>query len=164
MPSVEWVEFDGDYMQMKAYNDFIDNRADGTSFAGFFDVDEFLCLKRDTCAQSFFARYADYYGFCVNWRLFGDNGLKSVDGDWSVLKRFTKCQEAMNKHIKTFLNISKCSKMLHFVNPHFVDASLKYDVIVDSTCSHYVHGPFNESASNDIAQLNHYNCKTIEEY
>ena len=162
--NVEWIAFDGEYMQMKAYNDFIDNRSSDVDYAGFFDVDEFLCLKKDYDAQSFFNRYNDYYGFCVNWRLFGDNNLKSVDNNWSVIKRFTRCQKTLDKHVKTFLNMKMCHKMFHFVNPHFVDASLQYDVIVDSTKTRYVHGPFNENASNDIVQLNHYNVKTFEEY
>lgn len=163
--NVEWIEFDGEYMQMKAYNDFIDNMSNGIDFAGFFDVDEFLCLKKDADAQQFFSRYSDYYAFCVNWRLFGDNGLKNViDDNWSVVERFTRCQDKMNKHIKTFLNINRCKNMFHFVNPHYVDASLQYDIVVDSTKDHFVHGPFNENASNEVAQLNHYNIKTFEEY
>ena len=41
--SVEWIDFDGDYMQLKAYNDFIDNRREGFDFASFNEVyDEYF--------------------------------------------------------------------------------------------------------------------------
>lgn len=65
-------------MQMKAYNDFIDNRRIGYDFAAFFDVDEFLCLKADQSLEAFLCRYRDVYGVGVNWRVFGDNGLSCV--------------------------------------------------------------------------------------
>ena len=152
-------------MQVNAYNDFIDNRSNGVSFAGFIDVDEFLCLKADSSLEQFLLRYIDCYGFCVNWKLFGDNGIPDVvDNDWSVIKRFTKCQCTMNKHVKTFLNIGRCGKAFHFVNPHCVDASLRFNCIVDPSKQVFVHGPWNEKSSNAIAQLNHYHCKTLGEY
>jgi hypothetical protein len=79
-------------MQMKAYNDFIDKHSSEYDFAAFFDVDEFLCLKKDKSLESFLSRYADIYGVGVNWRVFGDNGLTSVEsGSYSLLNRFTKC-------------------------------------------------------------------------
>ena len=77
-------------MQLKAYNDFIDKHYAEYDFAAFFDVDEFLCLKKDSSLDSFLSRYIDVYGVGVNWRVFGDNGLSCVeDGDYSVLSRFT---------------------------------------------------------------------------
>ena len=66
-------------MQMKAYNDFIDKHSSEYDFAAFFDVDEFLCVKKDKSLESFLSRYADIYGVGVNWRVFGDNDLTSVE-------------------------------------------------------------------------------------
>ena len=78
-------------MQLKAYNDFIDNRSIDYDFAAFWDVDEFLCLKEFESLEKFFANYADCYGVGVNWRVFGDNGLSGVEnGNYSLLRRFTK--------------------------------------------------------------------------
>lgn len=162
--NVHWIHFDGEYKQLEAYNDFIDNKSIGFDFAGFIDVDEFLCLKADSDVNGFFSRYSSYFGVAVNWRIFGDNSLAEPAGDYSVISRFTMCEASMNEHIKTFLNISRCRNSFHFVNPHFIDASLQFDVIIDAGKSHFVHGPFNKGSSGEIAQLNHYNVKTLAEY
>lgn len=161
---VHWIPFDGEFKQLEAYNDFIDNRSTGFNFAGFFDVDEFLCLKVDSDANSFLSRYSSYFGVTVNWRIFGDSSLTEPTSDYSVINRFTMCEAKMNEHIKTFLNIARCRNNFHFVNPHCVDVSLQFDAIVDTSKSRFVHGPFNRDASGEIAQLNHYNVKTLAEY
>lgn len=162
---VVWIEFDGEAMQMKAYNDFIDNRAVEFDFAAFFDVDEFLCLKEDKTLDRFLSRYLNVYGVGVNWRVFGDNGLSCVAGnDYSLLKRFTRCQNTLDRHIKTILNLNNAARMFHFVNPHFVDASMNYGVIVDVDKQKFIHGPWNYGCTTNIAQLNHYNSKTRQEF
>lgn len=162
---VEWIEFDGEAMQMKAYNDFIDNRRDGYDFAAFFDVDEFLCLKKHSNVEQLLVNYIDCYGIGVSWRIFGDNGLKTINnGEYSCIKRFTRCGNKLDKHIKTILNLNMSKGMFHFVNPHFVDASLQYDVILDLDMHHAIHGPWDNQAKTEIAQLNHYCCKTYDEF
>ena len=163
--NVQWIEFDGDYMQLKAYNDFIDNRRDDFSYAAFIDVDEFICLKKHRSISDFLQNYMDVYGIGLSWKMFGDNGLMDViDEDYNVVDRFTKCGAKFNKHIKTLLNIKLSKNMFHFVNPHFVDAALKYDIIVDASKKHFIKGPFDFQANTDVAQLNHYYCKTRAEF
>ena len=162
--SAVWIEFDGEYMQMKAYNDFIDKHFADYDFAAFFDVDEFLCLKQDKSLEQFLSRYNDVYGVGVNWRVFGDNGLITVEGDYSVLSRFTRCQDKLDRHIKTVLNLKMSRNMMHFVNPHFVDGSIKYNAIVDLDKRKFIHGPWNYDCTSNVAQLNHYNSKTFPEF
>ena len=164
-PNVEWIGFDGEAMQVKAYNDFIDKHFDEYGFAAFFDVDEFLCLKDNVSLDQFLDLYSDVYGVGVNWRVFGDNGLSCVnDGNYSLLDRFTKCQSKLDRHIKTILNLKMSKNMFHFINPHFVDASLKYDIIVDVHKNRFIHGPWNENEEDGVAQLNHYHAKTWQEF
>ncbi len=40
-------------MQLKAYNDFIDNKKNDFDFAAFIDVDEFICLKKHRSISDF---------------------------------------------------------------------------------------------------------------
>lgn len=54
--------------------------------------------------------------------------------------------------------------MLHFINPHFVDKSLQFNVVVDLDKTHFIHGPWNYNCTSTIAQLNHYNSKTWPEF
>jgi hypothetical protein len=162
---VKWIEFDGEAMQMKAYNDFIDNRRAGFDFAAFWDVDEFLCLKKFSSLDEFLSNYSDCYGVGVSWRVFGDNGLSCVyDGNYSLLNRFTRCQKTLDRHVKTILNMNMTGNMFHFVNPHFVDVSVKYNVIVDVDRTCFIHGPWNYGCKCESAQLNHYHSKTWPEF
>lgn len=162
---IELIEFDGEKMQMRAYNDFIDNQYSNYDFAAFIDVDEFICLKQHNNINSFFDGYLDFYGLGINWRCFGDNNLiEVIDNNYSLIDRFTKCEKNLDRHIKTILNLNKSKNMFYFVNPHFVDMSMRYNVIVDVSKQRYINGPWNYNAIDDSAQINHYTCKTISEF
>ena len=161
--SVHWIEFDGDCKQLAAYNDWLLTKADGFSWAAFFDIDEFLCLKEDKSLDSFLKRYERFCGVAVNWRCFGDNGLK-FDGYSSVLERFTKCQIKLDRHVKTIAHVDQFQKgMFLFSNPHFFGAA-SLGLVVDITGNKQVRGPWNEDCQVGIAQLNHYHCKTKQEW
>lgn len=164
--SIHWIPFDGELMQMKAYNDFIDMKSSGTDFAAFIDVDEYICLKEPIGISNFFQQFIDYYGVALNWKLFGDSGIADVVGDdYSLVNRFTHCQVGFNKHVKTILNMRMCGTRFHFINPHYVDAALHYDITVCVDKSHYVKGPFNETTASSMpAWINHYHTKTYGEF
>lgn len=130
----------------------------------FFDVDEFLCLPADGSLQDFLAHYQDMYSVCVNWRLFGDGGLSFDPGVTSCLKRFTRCQRGLNRHVKTVVHTSMCKNALRFVNPHCTHGSLWGSVACNTAKTHFVHGPYNEDNQHEIAWLNHYFCKTRQEW
>jgi hypothetical protein len=162
---VEWVEWDGEKMQMRAYNDFIDRHCADYAFAAFFDVDEYICLFEDRNVKDFFARYSDFPAVGVNWRYFGDGGMADAAGrDYSLIRRFVRCGKTLNRHVKTVLNLTKCGNIAHFVNPHFVDVSMQYNFTVDVGKKTYIHGPFNDVFTYGKAQLNHYCSKTFGEF
>ena len=162
---IELIEFDGEKMQMRAYNDFIDKHYMDYDFATFIDVDEFICLKKHYTIDMFLQDYEQFYGIGINWRCFGDNGLTEViDNNYSLIDRFTKCEKVLDRHIKTTLNMKMCKNMFHFINPHFVDASMKFNVIADVSRQRVINGPWNYNAIDDTAQINHYNCKTFAEF
>lgn len=151
-PQVKWLELDGDCKQLEAYNNALDKFCEQYDWMAFFDIDEFLCLKEDPTLDSFLSRYDDMYSVCVNWRLFGDNGLQTFDtSNTSCLKRFTKCQRVLNKHVKTIVHTSLCHNILRFVNPHCTHGSLWGEVACSTAKTHYVHGPFNEGNKREIA-------------
>ena len=127
---VNWIEFDIDKAQLPAYNDFINTKSDNIDFAAFIDVDEFVCLNKDKSMEDFLSRYTNCCAIGLNWKLFGDAGLK-FDGRRTVLDRFTKCQHGLNMHIKTILNMKLCGKRFHFINPHFIDGASLRNTTVD---------------------------------
>ena len=163
--AVNWIEFDGEVMQLKAYNDFIDKHYAEYDFAAFFDVDEFLCLKKDKSLDGFLSRYVDEAGVGVNWKVFGDSGLACVEGNnYSVLNRFTRCASTFNRHIKTILNLKLSKNTMHFINPHYVDKAKAFNAVVDIDKTTFIHGPWHDGCKSETAQLNHYHTKTWQEF
>jgi hypothetical protein len=154
MDNLHKILADGDEIQYTAYNHFIQNYYDKYDWVAFFDVDEFLVLKKHPNIKNFINDYRDYLAIGINWVLFGDNGL-SFDGNYSVLKRFTKRQSDVNIHVKCIVKLDKRAIMgIHGpVNTAIVNTEYKLFM-----------GPFNENGKDDVAQLNHYFTKTWQEW
>jgi len=150
------VKFNGNQKQLESYKHFKTNHGLEYDWAAFFDVDEFLVLKKHKNIKEFLKDYNEYESIGVNWVLFGDNNLEKVyENNYSVLNRFTKRQNSVNKHIKT---ITKLKNNSYFINPHclntnWVDTNKKINK-----------GPFNVGGPIDVAQINHYFSKTKEEF
>ena len=126
-----------------------------------------MTLKKHANIKDFLDEYKDFYSIGINWRLFGDNGQLNVkDNNYSLLTRFTRCERELNKHIKLIINLALAKNNLHFVLPHCVLESLKFNVTVSVDKTHYIHGPFNMQfdINNPIAYLNHYLSKTKQEW
>lgn len=155
-PNLIKLTLDGSGQQLNSYNDWLRNRKGGFDWVAFFDMDEFLVLKKHNTIQEFVSDYQNQNGIGINWYLFGNNGHENVtNGDYSQIKRFTKRQATMDIHVKTILNCHvNCFMGVHnpnglpIVSPNGIQFS----------------GPFNTNPNNEIAQLNHYYCKTPEEF
>lgn len=155
-PQVKTFKIIGENIQVSTYNHFLKNYEGIYDWAAFFDVDEYLVLKKHKDVKSFVSDYDQVNNIAINWYLFGDNSIKSFDSNnTSLLKRFTKRQSKTNRHIKT---ISKVKSNLNFITPHNTNTMW---ITPENTLGN---GPFNESSTSEIAQLNHYFCKTRDEF
>lgn len=171
---VHLVEFDGEQgvaagTQDKAYNHFIRlanaGHAGPVDFAAFFDVDEFMCLKPGLTLDAFLSRFSDVSGVALNWKLFGDSGLAApVDGDYSLVKRFTRCDYRVVPPIKTIVNIKRAGPDAMMYKVHILKASLTSDCVLSATGDHFVRAWKNHEKKDPPAWLNHYFCKTREEF
>lgn len=151
------IDFPGINKQREAYADFLSKYREYYDWAAFFDVDEFLVLKKHESISEMLNEYRFYNSLAINWVMFGDNGHESVkDGNYSLLKRFTRRQKGVNEHIKSILNLKNNTSPMDIHNPVSV-------VNVDLN-GNKVDGPFNYNGDDSIAQLNHYYSKTIEEF
>ena len=151
---------DGDEKQPLAYNDFLKNHSKEYDWIAFFDVDEFLVLKKHDNLHSLLEEYNDAESLAINWVIFGSNGHETViKNNYNVLSRFTKRGKAVDDHIKIIVNTKYLNSRTKFINPHFV-GGLSW---IDSN-SRRGNGPFNEFGSDDVVQLNHYFGKSTEEY
>jgi hypothetical protein len=152
--NVHKLEFDGLDRQRDAYNNFIINYRKDYEWVAFFDVDEFLVLKKHDNVKTFLLDYNEYESVGINWVLFGNNNQTTVNGDYSVIKRFTKRQKNVNKHVKCIVKLSHLVLMdVHNPKTSWVDVHKRINS-----------GPFTNIHTDDIAQINHYFCKTQEEF
>ena len=150
------IEFDGDRKQIPAYNTFIERFRYDYDWAAFIDVDEFIVLKKHDNIKDFLNEYDNVEnGIAINWVLFGSNGHKETSENTSLLERFTKRQIDKNQHIKTILKLKRFG--VKMVNPHYPN------VMLNDTNLNEVLGPFNFKGDIDVAQINHYFCKTRPE-
>jgi len=141
--------------QLKAYNHFLKGNF-GYDWAAFFDVDEFLVLKKHYNVQEFLLEYRNNRGLAINWRFFGSCGQRTRKSKNNVLRRFIRTSAHSNKHIKVILNLNH--KHVFSGNPHNSNS------FVFDTNNKKVSGPFNDGGSIDVAQLNHYCNKSLEEW
>jgi hypothetical protein len=153
---VKIINYPGEVKQLSAYNDFITKNIGIYDWAAFFDVDEFLVLKKHSNVKEFISDYKSHDAIAINWVLFGSNGHESVvDENYNILDRFTKRQKTIDIHIK---NIVKLQKNIGFNSPHNTN---KPWVSPEGKIGG---GPFNKFGDDSIAQLNHYFCKSKTEF
>jgi len=153
--NVHKIEFDGINVQVEAYNHFIQNYYKKYDWVAFFDVDEFLVLKKHNGIKSFLHDYKDEQAIGISWVFFGNNGL-TFDGRYSVLDRFTKRGLQASTHVKCIVKMDP-NIIYHIHNP----INCK---IVDTHYNTFYGGDQNHYKKIDIAQLNHYYCKTPHEW
>jgi hypothetical protein len=156
-PRVVKIDMDdtGNHRQVASYNRFVREMSSGFTHAAFFDVDEFLVLKKHSGVHDFLKEYEDCQSLGINWVHFGDNGIERVvDGEYGVVKRFTMRRRSVSDGVKNILKLDKGVGMsLH--HPHCPWSS------TDRTLHE---GAGNENGQDDVAQLNHYYCKTMQEF
>jgi len=152
--NVHKLEIDGLNKQITSYNNFITTYHEEYDWAAFFDVDEFLVLKNHSNIKSFISEYDDFQSIGINWVFFGNNDQTTVNGDYSVVGRFTKRQQGVDLHVKCIIKLSPSVRMnVHSPSNQWVDTHKRINS-----------GSFTQIHTDDIAQINHYFCKTQEEF
>lgn len=151
----------GQNMHVKAYQHCLDNFGYQSKWIAFIDMDEFIVPKNESAnLPRLLEKYEEYGGLGVSWLIFGSNNhIHKPAG--RQLENFTRRSEvsfAPNRHIKSIVQPrhvqsafkSHCFKFkpgFSCVNEHFVPIEgASADVSVDSI------------------QLNHYYCRSLEEY
>ena len=147
----EWVK----NIQTKCYVDFAKKYHTEYEWAAFFDVDEFLVLKKTKDIKLFIDDYKDFNCLVINWAMFGDNNIKDFDySETSSVKRFTKRKKDLHHQFKSICKLRP--EMKH--NNHW-DTEMWVDPNFNrGTASH------NYLANDNIAQLNHYYIRTYSEF
>lgn len=151
----------GQNMHVKAYQHCLDNFGYNSRWIAFIDMDEFIVPKNESASlPELLEKYEDYGGLGLSWLIFGSNNHIDKPAG-SQLANFTRRSEisfSPNRHIKSIVqprNVHSAYKSHCFkfkpgfscVNEHFVRIEEAFaDVSVDTI------------------QLNHYYCRSLEEY
>lgn len=130
------------------------------------DIDEFIVLKKHKHIHDFIRSYIKTNnnnikcaGIGMNWRFFGSSGHSTYE-NIPVTQRFTKCAKYLNHHIKTLFNKKYFRK---YNECHSIQTThSEYPIL--STSGKLITSAFNKETENDVIQLNHYKCKTLEEF
>ena len=156
------IHYPTKYQQMNAYYHFINNILFkfNITHVACIDVDEFIVLKQHKNIKDFINQFIvdDCQGIGMNWRFFGSSGLKEANVKEPLTKRFKLCQREGNMHIKTL-----------FKKDNFIGFNTMHDVFlsnghIKNTKGQIIKGPFNHNIDLNYIQLNHYKCKTLEEF
>lgn len=151
----------GQNMHVKAYQHCIDNFGCNSKWIAFIDMDEFIVPKNETASlPQLLKKYEDYGGLGMSWLIFGSNHHIDKPAG-SQLENFTRRSEVTfppNRHIKSI------------VQPRHVQAAFKshyFKFKPGFACvnEHFI--PIEEALADvsvDTIQLNHYYCRSLEEY
>ena len=129
--------------QVKAYSHCLFSMHDRADWIAYIDIDEFIVLKKHRDIHAFLADYDEYAGVCLNWVIYTANGhIEKPEGP--VMQNYTEplpYDFPANRHVKSIVQPAGVGIV---VSPH-------------------VPGAFSEF-SNEIAQINHYQTKSFEEW
>ena len=143
--------------QMTVLNEL---RKDSKSFwTAFVDPDEFLVCEGKL--PDLLKEYEEFGGIGVNWAVYGSNGhdRRPIGG---VLENYTRRGELsnpVNTHIKTICQVDKIETIEH---PHFFKYKEPYFCVTEN--KELIDSPFSAYHSSDRIRINHYFCKSKEDY
>jgi hypothetical protein len=155
--------------QMMAYSIIYEKYKNECHAIMFVDVDEHLILHKHKNIGEFLASFPeDWEQILINWKCFNDNNLIHYDPR-PLKERFTqpipfgKCIQYANiaedAHVKCIVR-GGLPQVVFYSNPHVATNHLNTYHASGYRCSTAPWQPINW----DVAQINHYICKTIEEY
>lgn len=153
--------FPGKKKQLQAFNDCLQKlqTSDPDAWCAFFDIDEFLVLKKDTDIHAFLKNYANFPAVVVHWYIFGDSGRDTYTAE-PVTSRFLQRGRSVNDHYKSIVQVKHAQ--LFKDNPHacsYTSSLAAVNTNNDPVTEYsFANGPV------DRAVLHHYFGKTWQEF
>ncbi|UDF03398.1 glycosyltransferase family 2 protein [Asticcacaulis sp. AND118] len=150
--------------QTTAYQDAL--RKAKTDWVLFVDADEFLVLHQALTVNEFLAPLharSEVTSIGVNWRIFGDSHIEKWDSR-PVMERFLLAAEPdfpVNNHLKSFARVKSVANPVHM---HACGTKGGERVHASGKPLTMPNWGLSETVELDVAQVNHYYTKTVEEY
>ncbi|GGB80300.1 glycosyltransferase family 92 protein [Dyadobacter sediminis] len=151
----------GKVRQLQAYNDCLKNYGNYSQWIGFIDIDEFIVPKStDGNLTKLLQDYEGYGGLGINWLIFGSNGHVKRTNRPIMESYFmrAKIDFHVHRHIKC---IVQPRYVRQAAGPHaFFFQDGYYCVNENYTI---INSSFSDVSVGKI-HINHYYCKSLEEY
>lgn len=164
---VEYTDFPGIGKQLDAYRDAIRRHKAECRYMAFIDLDEYIMPEKPgediyTSLKRIFSKRSNAAGVALNWCLYGNSGHKKRPTGLiteSYLNRASEHQ-SLNHMVKTLCN----PRLVHnYISPHYPQYKLGA-ISVDSTGELRSKGWFCRDLTFRNLRLNHYYCKSEEDY
>jgi hypothetical protein len=127
-------------------------------WVGFLDADEFVVVRDGRSIGDILASYHEYPAVALNWRFFGSNGHRQRPRE-NVIVAYTRAATEGNNHVKCFV---RPEAVAEYRNPHsWYYRNMKSAI---NEMHHPVSGSISQFPSTQFAWINHYYCKSMEDY
>jgi Glycosyl transferase family 2 len=130
-------------------------------WVAFFDLDEFLVLRRHKTVSSFLNKFLKSGGLGINWIHMGSSNRQIYEPIPVTLRFQYKMGNRTNIHIKSIavLNDINFGGKFHC---HFPPIKKRFKIV--DTNGKRIRGPFNRNGPQDIASLYHFFSKSKKEF
>ncbi len=134
--------------------------ANNHTWAAFFDVDEFLILRKHKNIVSLLEEHCKSGALSINWYVFGTGGHVSYT-PLPMTKRFKMREPNVNLHVKTIVRLSDMDKERYPGGAHY--QNLKRGTQHDTRNNSFF-GPYNPDGPDDVVILHHFWTKSEKEF
>jgi len=142
-----------------AFQHCVDNYKNETQWMAFIDADEFIQPMKGNL-KDILKDYEDYSGLCINWMIYGSSWHDKRPKGGLLNNYMYRSNEEfeVNKHIKTIANPRLIVETTH---PHYFKYTQGHAVTENKE---KIELPWSKYYSGNIIRLNHYYCKSKEDY
>jgi hypothetical protein len=159
---VEYTFFPGKQQQVIVYNDALQRYKYTSFWIAFIDIDEFLVPVVTETVSGFLHDFENVPGIEINQVLYGSSGHKTKTSGF-VLERFkdhAPFDLIENRGVKSIVN----PRHVFFMSTAHVAEYFNGERSVDTSKKKTVKGSLDRPALHDRLRLNHYACKSLEEF
>ena len=164
---IEYIYINGKGRQLDAYNDAIKRHKNECRFMAFIDLDEYIMPENafepiGEIVNRVLSKRHNAAGIALNWCIYGNSGYKTRPNGLITESYIDRAAETnpMNHMIKTLCN----PRLVHYyISPHYPQYKLGA-ISVDSTGLHRSKGWFCRNLTFKNIRLNHYFCKSEEDF
>lgn len=164
---VEYNEIHGRYIQFKAYTNAINRYRHLAKYMAFIDCDEFMMpvcsdMSLLEIIDNAFANDNNAGGLGINWCIYGSSGHETKPEEGLVMENYTHHSLINHERNYTIKSIVKPYCVKGFSHPHYPEYKLGfYGINFQGEVIPYWCNEISEYVG---IRLNHYYCKSKEEY